>query len=428
MSVVILRGDAASLPMADESVDAIVTDPPYGLEFMGREWDTFRPSNARIRERVDGRTNPAAGKSVTRTPEAYVAGAAFGDWCEAWAGECLRVLRPGGYLAAFGGTRTYHWLACGIERAGFEIRDSLHWLYGSGFPKGKACLKPAHEPIVLARKAGPRSAPLPGLDACRVLQQAASDDPRGASRPRGTFPHSDDAWGGGRPGEVSVTHDAGRWPPNVLLTHAAGCEPAGTREVRTNSHHPAARGESGYEGGLAGQSALAERKSGTEAVEAWDCAPGCPVAGLEAQTAGTRVAKPSKTGRSGQSGGSVYGGGEGLSRDWPVVSRDDAGGASRFFPVFRYEPKAPASERPRLADGTTWPTVKPVAVMRWLARLVTPPGGTVLDLFCGTGTTGEACELEGFKAVLLDRDPQAIALARVRLAKPVQPSLFGEAS
>ena len=102
----------------------------------------------------------------------------------------------------------------------------------------------------------------------------------------------------------------------------------------------------------------------------------------------------------------------------------DSGGASRFFPVFRYEAKADASERPRLPDGTAWPTVKPVALMRWLVRLVTPPGGTVGDFFCGTGPTGEAAIIEGFNAILLDKDPQAIALTRVRLAKPIQPLMF----
>ena len=121
--------------MEADSVDAIVTDPPYGLEFMGREWDSFKPSQARIRKRVDGRTNPADGKSVTVTPESYSAGLPYQSWCERWARECLRVLKPGGHMLAFGGTRTYHRLVSGIEDAGFEIRDSLHWIYGSGFPK-----------------------------------------------------------------------------------------------------------------------------------------------------------------------------------------------------------------------------------------------------------------------------------------------------
>jgi len=104
----------------------------------------------------------------------------------------------------------------------------------------------------------------------------------------------------------------------------------------------------------------------------------------------------------------------------------DGGGASRFFPVFRYEAKAAASERPRLEDGTTHPTVKPLDLMRWLARLVTPPGGLVLDLFAGSGTTGEACIVEGFRCVLIEKDPKSAELIRTRLSKPIQPTLFGD--
>jgi DNA modification methylase len=135
-SVTLHHGDCldvlAALP--DNSVDAVVTDPPYGLEFMGREWDSFKPSDARIRTRKDGRTNGAE-KSVVSVPEAYRAGEPFQGWCTAWTTDCLRILKPGGHLLAFGGSRTWHRLSSGIEDAGFEIRDSIAWLYGSGFPK-----------------------------------------------------------------------------------------------------------------------------------------------------------------------------------------------------------------------------------------------------------------------------------------------------
>ena len=135
--VTLYHGDCLDVlaVMPDASVDSVCTDPPYGLEFMGKEWDSFKPSNARIRTRVDGRTNPSEGKSTTVTPESYAAGLPFQQWCEAWAREALRVLKPGGHMLAFGGTRTWHRLAVAIEDAGFEIRDSIAWLYGSGFPK-----------------------------------------------------------------------------------------------------------------------------------------------------------------------------------------------------------------------------------------------------------------------------------------------------
>jgi DNA modification methylase len=140
------HGDCLPLmaAMPEASVDAIVTDPPYGLGFMGKAWDKLPPGI---------------------------------EWAEA----CLRVLKPGGYMLAFGGTRTYHRLACAVEDGGFEIRDQLQWLYGSGFPKGKACLKPAHEPIVLARKPAPRMTPL-NVDGCRIGSEAPAPSGRDVQR------------------------------------------------------------------------------------------------------------------------------------------------------------------------------------------------------------------------------------------------------
>lgn len=145
--------------IADDSIDAVVTDPPYSLGFMGKKWDSPRSF-------MEG----PAGKAAAFDREVH----RFQRWCEQWGAECLRVLKPGGHLLAFGAPRTYHRLTSGLEDAGFEIRDSIHWIYASGFPKGQdvgkavrktagaeravpwqgwnTALKPAHEPIVLARK------------------------------------------------------------------------------------------------------------------------------------------------------------------------------------------------------------------------------------------------------------------------------------
>jgi hypothetical protein len=438
------------------SVDAVVTDPPYGLEFMGREWDSFKPSQARIRRRVDDRTNPAEGKSVTVTPESYTAGQPFQAWCQRWAAECLRVLKPGGHLLAFGGTRTYHRLACGIEDAGFEIRDStadltgydapgLMWLYAQGFPKSldvskaidKAAgaerevvgpsphlaprdrgnraavrgggaivcrsggdlpatedaarwggwgtaLKPGWEPIVVARK------PLAGTVAQNVLAHGTGAlnvggcrvEPTGESRPRvgeasqeirytnagGTDFAALPGTRGGDP--------AGRWPPNVVLGPEAAEELDRQSGVLT-SGVPAVRRASG-----------ADRDGNTS-----------PAYGAESRSAGSQM-----------------------------VGYGDSGGASRFFPVFRYEAKAGAAERPRLPDGTAHPTVKPVPLKRWLVRLVTPPGGLVCDPFAGSGTTGEACIVEGFRCVLIEKDPASVELIQTRLRKDIQPDMFGGAA
>lgn len=338
-NVTLWHGDCLDVlrTLPDNSVDAVVTDPPYSLSFMGKGWDKFR----------DVMT--------------------FQQWCEAWSVECLRVLKPGGHLLAFGGTRTWHRLACAIEDAGFEIRDSIAWLTGQGFPKSTNALKPAFSPIVVGRK------PLIGtvsqnvlthgtgalnIDGCRV---ASNDTPEGRTR------HGGGIVGNGSSYElpdIRPTSPAGRWPANVVLD-------------------------------------------------------GSQADALDAQTGiltGGRM--PAGTQKNGKAPG-IYG-------EWkPELSLNstpgDSGGASRFFPTFRYEAKAPTSERPRIQreDGT-WeahPTVKPLNLMRWLVRLVTPPGGTVLDPFAGSGTTAEACVIEGFQGISIEREADYLPLIVQRLSK-----------
>ena len=131
----LLIGDAVAVMrrMPDASVDAIVTDPPYGLEFMGKDWDGADGFRRSLNPNDAGRDS-AFGRMSRKAPE-YRAGVAFQEFSEAWARECHRVLKPGGHLLAFGGTRTWHRLAVAVEDAGFEIRDSIAWMYGSGFPK-----------------------------------------------------------------------------------------------------------------------------------------------------------------------------------------------------------------------------------------------------------------------------------------------------
>ena len=317
--------------MPPESVDAIVTDPPYGLGFMGKKWDGLPPSL---------------------------------EWAEA----CYRVLKPGGHIASFGGTRTWHRLAVAIEDAGFEMRDSLAWLYGSGFPKshnvGKStgderyaghgtALKPAFEPIVLARK------PLVGTVARNVLAYGTGainvDATRIAldgdykSKPNGRpsltgLGDNYDAASANKPDTI------GRWPANVLLDqHAAAWVDEQSGVLKTG-------------GG--------DRRSNSR---------------------------------------EIYG--RGFSGDEPErVFGANSGGASRFF----YSAKAPKSERPNV-DGVQHPTVKPLAIMRWLIRLVTPPGGTVLDPFAGSGTTIEAALIEGFDPVGIEMEADYLPLIQHRI-------------
>ena len=381
--------------MPPESVDAIVTDPPYGLGFMGKKWDGLPPSL---------------------------------EWAEA----CYRVLKPGGHIAAFGGTRTWHRLAVAIEDAGFEMRDSLAWLYGSGFPKshdvGKAidklagaerevvgqspyaarrpnpmggsvyemnaagydvsadltvtapatpeaaqwdgwgtALKPAFEPIVLARKplaekTVARNVLAHGtgainVDACRIAGEPVRIENYASTGPQGMMSHGHGG-GAGHAGEERTARisTAGRWPANVLLDqHAA----AWVDE------------QSGNRPGFATQTDL---------------------------TVNT------------EDDGEIYGKGLGVKTPGVRQGFNDSGGASRFF----YSAKAPRSERPNV-DGVQHPTVKPLAIMRWLIRLVTPPGGTVLDPFAGSGTTIEAALMEGFDPVGIEMEADYLPLIQHRI-------------
>jgi hypothetical protein len=337
----VIHGDSieAMRAMPEASIDAIVTDPPYGLGFMGKAWDDLPPG-------------------------------------EEWARECLRVLKPGGHLLAFGGTRTWHRLAVAVEDAGFEIRDSIAWLYGSGFPKshdvGKAlvkagadeaerwqgwgtALKPAFEPIVVGRK------PLAGTVAANVLAH-------------GTGALNIDACRVGAQGE-SLTRGN-----SINAYMLGGCSTV--EELRE----------------LAARDAPCPdpRKGSARAVLAY----------LEKWQASGGYAQH----ESGRWPANV------VLDDTQAAELDDQGGASRFFPTFKYQAKAPKRERPKV-DGVAHPTVKPLELMRWLVRLVTPPGGVVLDPFAGSGTTLEAAKLEGFAAVGIEREAEYLPLIDARLTR-----------
>jgi DNA modification methylase len=406
--------------LRENSVDAVVCDPPYGLSrepdaaevlrhwlagddyehsangFMGKEWDSFVPGPATWR-------------------------------------EVHRVLKPGGHLVAFAGTRTQDLMGLAIRLAGFEIRDCLAWVHSQGFPKSlniakaidKAAgakreppasmcpeqwsgwgtaLKPATEPIILARKplaannvVGNVMAHGTGglnIEGCRTRFRDDADEREAKqknqhasfeSRPTLDKTIYGTGWPDGR------DYDApGRWPTNLVLSHSPDCELVGERKMRGAGHFPAARGRGGISTkGHSGQSGLKEKSLTSEVVPEWRCAAGCTVAELERQHPG----------------------------------------ASRFFPAFavdpedaapiRYVAKPPKRERHaglELDRGNTHITVKPIALMRWLCRLVCPPGGVVLDPFAGSGTTGCAAVLEGFGFIGCELDEEYLAIARARIA------------
>jgi len=380
MSATILHGEciAEMRAMPAESIDAVITDPPYGLEFMGKDWDGADGFRRSLNPNDAGRDS-AFGRMSRKAPE-YRAGVAFQEFSEAWARECLRALKPGGHLLAFGGTRTWHRLAVAVEDAGFEIRDSIAWMYGSGFPKsldvskaidraaGAAAkwqgwgtaLKPAHEPIVVARK------PLQGtvaanvqahgtgalnIDATRIDMGEEYDPSRVQRQSAASAGMNGLGDSGFKSDHEQATYNSkGRWPANVILDED--------------------------------QAAALDAQSGT----------------LK-----SGALKPHKERHENASSYS-------FDREKTYVKAADQGGASRFF----YCAKAPKKERP-VVDGVAHPTVKPLSLMRWLVRLVAPPGGTVLDPFAGSGTTLEAAILEGVSVIGIEREAEYLPLIQARM-------------
>lgn len=352
----VLRG------MADNSVDSIVTDPPYGLKFMGNKWDYQVPT------------------------------------VEQWK-ECLRVLKPGGHLLAFGGSRTYHRLVVNVEDAGFEIRDQLMWIYGSGFPKSKnltdehagkgTALKPAHEPIVMARKrlAGTVEGNVDqygtgtlNIDLCRVPTEEALTGGAGGLLSHVRDEKSPD-------GEEWKADQLGRWPANVLHD--------GSEEV-VNAF-PEAKGQQG--------DLKTTGKARPTRVAYGDMnAPREHAMPIETSKSAARFFYCAKVSRKERD--------EGMERFVPFSASEMTGG--------RQEDSA-GINNPRAGAGRTGgarnnhPTVKPIALMRYLCRLITPPGGVVLDPFTGSGSTGVGAILDGFGFIGIELDPDHLTTAAARI-------------
>ena len=336
----------ATLP--DNSVDSIVTDPPYGLSFMGKKWDYDVPSVA------------------------------------IWE-QCLRVLKPGGHLLAFAGTRTQHRMACRIEDAGFEIRDMIAWVYGSGFPKS--------------------------LDVSKAIDKAA-----GAEREV--------------VGSYKGASNIGKESTNSYITTESG---TATDVFITAPATPEAQQWSGW--GTALKPALEPitmaRKPFSSTVAANVIQYGTGAINVDGCRVGTEtlITAEKKKGSSFTSVGNSAGfngcnASEHVGR-WPAnIIHDGSNEAAlslksgaRFF----YTAKAGKVDR---ESENNHPTVKPTMLMAYLCRLITQPGGTILDPFMGSGSTGKAATINGFRFIGIERDPEYHKISEARISNQHEGRLF----
>ena len=419
--------------MAAESVDAVVTDPPYGLAFMGREWDHGVPG------------------------------------VEFWR-EALRVAKPGAHLVAFGGTRTFHRLACAIEDAGWEVRDCLSWLYGSGFPKSldvskaidkgsaetrdrslrftswmrstgitvdqiNAATKSSMGSHYLTDKSQPAIATADMFDLLRPhLPEVPEEIERlvaertgiewTAYKQRAVVGHAKVPIGHGFAGEVyQGTGNTGS--KNIPLT-APATDAARAWQGWGTALKPAWEPVILARKPLDGTVAANVLAHGTGAINVDACRIGwrneadvaAAAAAIRYETARARktVVQSPAIGKESRDGTEHYDP-HAVTGRWPAnVALDEEAAAmlgepSRFF----YCAKASRSER---GEANTHPTLKPLALMRWLVRLVCPPGGLVLDPFNGSGSTGVAALAEGMRYVGCEREAEYVEITRRRLASP----------
>jgi site-specific DNA-methyltransferase (adenine-specific) len=468
----------------DNYFDAIVTDPPYGLGkepnaeelmkdwiekgyheitgtgFMGKEWDAFIPQ-------------PIFWKEV------------------------FRVLKHGGHVLSFFGTRTYDWGVMSMRFAGFEVRDCIQWLYGSGFPKSLSvsksidkqnktkevnvtapstekakewdgwgsALKPANEPIVLARKPLEKGLTIAenvlkwgtgaiNIDACRVgISDKVDMNATQKNFDKMGFSGAKETDG------ISTYNPQGRFPANIILTHHEDCECIGTKKVKpSNGSGKASENGGGFSKGMFGDGTSDNigggftDANGEETVEDWICVDDCPIKILDEQSGILKSGAMKKSYQYTNNGNSL-GKPSGSTKQ---IHESNQGGASRFF----YVAKASKSERNKGLDGfkiykqeelsrknfnsckengtigenpylgktaeakNIHPTVKPIKLMQYLVRLITPPNGIVLDPFCGSGTTGVACKLEGFQFVGLEQDAEYSKIAQARIDNYVEEKPF----
>lgn len=371
----LLQGDCLTQlqNLEPNSVDSIVTDPPYGLGFMGKQWDNLPP-----------------GQEVFE--------------------QCLRVLKPGGHLCCFGGSRTYHRMAVAVEDAGFEIREQLQWVYSEGFPK-------SHNIGAAVDKIQGNERAVAGYDQSGSKRNSMSGNFTGGNY-KITQGHSE--WEGWhtalkpshepivlarKPIEkgLSIAQNCLKW--GVGAINVDGCR-VGTKENLGRVVTPQ-KSKTSYS--LHEKSDYYDNSTGKGRFPANLCHDGSPeVVGLFPESKVSGAAALGKSSASHSKKGLFEGIGQTSKSSLP----NDSGSAARFF----YSPKAKKKER---LTFNNHPTVKPVRLMQYLVRLITPAGGTCLDPFAGSGTTGLACMKEGRGYILIDADSQSLDIARRRLLSEI---------
>lgn len=445
----------------DNSIDTIITDPPYGLEFMGSKWDKFPLQDRGKRLTGSGKPTEARGfaKNVAYgySKESL---SAYQEFSYKWAKEALRVAKPGTTLLCFGSPRTYHRTACGIEDAGWTIKDCIMWIYGSGFPKatdiGKKIkefegwkshgLKPAYEPILVAMKPNEGNYAenalkhgVAGLniDGGRITLNGEKNPSGSAKRIYKKNQYNENF----EYGDNKITPDKGRYPANVILE--CTCD-----KVKKSGNKKEPYNYKGREYRVKGfikenkpqaPSNYNDQKSGVIHTN-----PECPCYMLDKQSGILKSGLMKQHIRGGKY--NVYG------KMYPrnVETIGDEGGASRFF----YCAKTSKAERNMGCEGleekprsmankmmgqsgemktgsgnertvkfkNNHPTVKPLALMEYLCTLTkTPTGGIVLDPFAGSGTTGIACKKIGRDYILIERDKSYCEIARRRIKVQMKP-------
>ena len=455
--------------MPDNCIDTIITDPPYGLGFMGKNWDTFKPEVVSQQMKRDTRTQKRrklyGGRESDAPSAAMAAGrydfnrnAEFQQWFTVWATEVLRIAKPGAMMLIFGGTRTYHRLTCAIEDAGWQIRDCMIWLYGSGFPKSHNISK------AIDKAKGPRKNLAEELQ-CSTSLSRKSDIVR-AHHTAAHYADLVDLWDGygtalkpaWEPIVVAMKLLDGTFAENAEKWGVAGLNIDGGRIKGTvDPHNYTANRPCKIKGGwgFKGEKGTEQHPQGrfpANLILDEEAA-----AMLDEQSG---VSKSPKTYKRGSDGFST--GNSGIKTIGEKAGKDslnfgDSGGASRFF----YTAKASRAERNAGLAGMEakpikgrdegqdirnvpyklgispvqnhHPTVKPLSLMEYLCRLTkTPTVGVVLDPFGGSGTTAIACVNTGRDYIIIEKDPEYCQIAEKRVKhwkqqKAGQSSLFVEA-